>query len=60
MEKKDSMLSESRKSDIRAVPDPEAPEKTIRRKFTAAYKLRILEEAEAYTQIGTVRYSFTP
>jgi transposase-like protein len=52
MEKKDSMSAESRKSDIRAVPDPEVPEKAIRRKFTAAYKLRILKEAEACTQQG--------
>ncbi len=52
MEKKDSMTAESRKSDIRAVPDPEVPEKAIRRKFTAAYKLRILKEAEACTQQG--------
>ena len=52
MEKKDSITAESRKSDIRAVPDPEVPEKAIRRKFTAAYKLRILKEAEACTQQG--------
>lgn len=28
-------------------PDPEVPEKKPRRKFTAQYKLRILEEADA-------------
>jgi len=36
----------------RAVPDPEVPEKTVRRKFTAAYKLRILKEAENCTGPG--------
>jgi hypothetical protein len=39
MEEKDSMSVESRKSDIRVVPNPEVPEKAVRRKFTAAYKL---------------------
>jgi transposase len=38
----------------KAVPDPEVPEKTVRRKFTAAYKLRILKEAESCTQLGQV------
>jgi transposase len=32
--------------DLHAVPDPEVPEKAVRRRFTAAYKLRILKEAE--------------
>ncbi len=35
MKDKDSMTAELRKSDIRAVPDPEVPEKAVRRKFTA-------------------------
>jgi transposase-like protein len=52
MKDKDSMTAELKKSDIRAVPDPEVPEKAVRRKFTAAYKLRILKEAEACTQQG--------
>ncbi len=30
-----------------SMPDPEVPEKKSRRKFTAQYKLRILEEADA-------------
>jgi transposase len=38
----------------RAVADPEVPEKTVRRKFTAAYKLRILKEAESCTKLGQV------
>ena len=38
----------------KVVPDPEVPEKTVRRKFTAAYKLRILKEAESCTEPGQV------
>lgn len=38
----------------RAVPDPEVPEKAVRRKFTVAYKLRILKEAESCTKQGQV------
>ena len=38
----------------KAVPDPEVPEKTVRRKFTAAYKLRILKEADSCTELGQV------
>jgi transposase len=38
----------------RAVADPEVPEKTVRRKFTAAYKLRILKEAESCTVQGQI------
>ena len=52
MEEKDSMSVESRKSDVRVVPNPEVPEKAVRRKFTAAYKLRILKEAEGCTEPG--------
>ena len=36
------------------VPDPEVPEKKPRRKFTAKYKLRILDEADQCTEIGQV------
>lgn len=35
-----------------AVPDPEGPDKAVRRKFSAAYKLRILNEAERRTEPG--------
>jgi len=38
----------------KVVPDPEVPEKTVRRKFTAAYKLRILKEAESCTELGQI------
>ena len=34
------------------LPDPEVPEKKPRRRFTAKYKLRILEEADACTRPG--------
>jgi transposase-like protein len=33
-------------------PDPEVPEKKLRRKFTAKYKLRILDEADTCTKPG--------
>ncbi len=37
----------------RAVPpDPEVSEKPVRRRFTAAYKLRILREADARAETG--------
>jgi transposase len=36
------------------IPDPEVPEKTKRRKFTVAYKLRMLEESEQCTQPGEI------
>ena len=35
-------------------PDPEVPEKKPRRKFTAQYKLRILEEADACKEPGQI------
>ena len=35
-------------------PDPEVSEKKARRKFTAKYKLRILDEAEKCTQPGQI------
>ena len=36
----------------KAVPNPEVPEKAIRRKFTPAYKLGILKEAQQCTAPG--------
>ena len=39
------------------MPDPEVPERPVRRRFTAEYKLSILREADAATeegQIGTI------
>ena len=46
---KERLIAEEKKSVMihpKAVPDPEVPEKTARRRFTAASKLRILKEAE--------------
>ncbi len=37
-----------------ALPDPETPEKPYRRRFSAEYKLRILEEADACEASGEV------
>ena len=37
-----------------AVPDPEVPEKKKRRKFTAAYKLSIVEQANRCHQPGEI------
>ena len=34
------------------IPDPAVPEKPVRRRFTAEYKLRILREADRCTQPG--------
>ena len=34
------------------IPDPAVPEKPVRRRFTAEYKLRILREADRSTQPG--------
>jgi transposase-like protein len=36
----------------KVVPDPEVPEKALRRRFTPAYKLRILKEAQQCTKPG--------
>ena len=49
MEEKNSAMAHPK-----VVPDPEVPEKTVRRKFTAAYKLRILKEAESCTEQGQI------
>ena len=49
MDEKNSVMTHPK-----AVPDPEVPEKAVRRKFTAAYKLRILKEAESCTKLGQV------
>jgi len=37
---------------IRDIPNPEVREKAVRRRFTAAYKLQILKEAERCTEHG--------
>jgi transposase len=40
--------------EVVAVPDPELVERAKRRKFTAEYKLRIVEEADACTGPGEI------
>ena len=35
-------------------PDPEVPEKARRRKFTAKYKLKILEQADRCSEPGEI------
>jgi transposase len=58
MDKKDSMLAHipsdgpSGPVSVFVVPDPEVPEKAIRRRFTAEYKRRILRETETYKETG--------
>ena len=42
----------ARASHARPTPDPEVVAKPKRRKFTAQYRLRMLEEAESCTQPG--------
>ena len=39
---------------VAALPDPEVRERPRRRRFTAAYKLRILQEADSCTAAGQV------
>lgn len=39
-------------SNGRPIPDPAVPEKPVRRRFTAEYKLRILREADRSTESG--------
>ena len=36
------------------LPDPEVPQRPVRRRFSAEYKLRIVEEANASTEPGQV------
>ena len=45
-------MAGSRDSFVSSPPDPEVPEKKLRRKFTAKYKLRILDEADTCTRPG--------
>lgn len=37
---------------MRSIPDPEVPERPTRRRFSAAYKVAILDEYEAATEPG--------
>ena len=43
-----------RLGDPEPMPDPEVPERPARRRFTAEYKLHIVEEANALTEPGAI------
>ena len=49
-----SIVAAARFGGVSAVPDPEVPAKATRRKFTAAYKRRILMEADACKYPGQI------
>lgn len=49
-----------RLGDLAPMPDPEVPERPARRCFSAEYKLRIVEEANAATEAGRGRRSPPP
>lgn len=40
--------------EVPMVPDPEVSEKAVRRKFTAKYKLSVLQQADACTEPGGI------
>ena len=52
MGKKEAMIETREGEGIRAVADPEVPEKAVRRRFTAEYKRRILEEVDVCKEPG--------
>jgi transposase len=43
-----------RRAEVVVVADPEVPEKALRRRFTAEYKLRVLQEADACSEPGEI------
>jgi transposase-like protein len=43
-----------RRAEVVVVADPEVPEKARRRRFTAEYKLRVLQEADACSEPGEI------
>ena len=50
----ESMSSQLSNNEKVKRPDPEVLEKPVRRKFTAAYKLKIVEAAEGFTELGQI------
>ena len=50
------LASSHRLGQASAMPDPEVPERPVRRRFSAEYKLRILQEADRCTsgELGTL------
>jgi transposase-like protein len=53
-EKHDRLNAKSSNSFVTLPPDPEVLEKPVRRKFTANYKQRVLEEADACREQGEI------
>lgn len=49
-----SQGGDSHRVSMAAVSDPEVPAKAMRRRFTAEYKLRILKQADACTEPGSL------
>jgi len=47
-----SIEKSEKEAHLKSVPNPEVSEKAKRRCYTAAYKLRILELADQYTEPG--------
>lgn len=45
-------MSERTKRELKALPDPEVPDRPRRRQYTAEYKLRVLRELDACTEPG--------
>jgi transposase-like protein len=43
-----------RRAGVVVVADPEVPEKALRRRFTAEYKLRVLQEVDACSEPGEI------
>jgi transposase len=54
MSQKHSSISSSNGSEPVAQPEPEVIPKAVRRRFSAAYKLRIVEEADQCTEHGQI------
>ena len=52
MSHKQSSIFNSNGSDPAGQPEPEVMPKAVRRSFSAAYKLRIVEEADQWTERG--------
>lgn len=48
------LAPEGRLGDASAMPDPEVPERPVRRRFSAEHRLHIIEEANAATGPGAV------
>ncbi len=47
-------MTDRRRAEVVVVADPEVPEKARRRRFTAEYKLRVLQEADACGEPGEI------